>query len=75
MYTVRHIRLDRDQIRRWRRLRNQAREDVPMLTAVLRMLETLMSVPETGPQERQQILDRLAAIKRQIEDSQSQFSI
>lgn len=75
IYTVRHIRLDRDEIRRWRRLRDQAREDVPRLTAVLRMLETLVSAPETGPQEREQILDRLHAIKRHIEDSQSRFSI
>lgn len=72
-YSNGHIRLDRSELRTWRRLRNQARRDLPRLTAVARLLEhfTLHSEGSENEEAKQQ----LDALRRFIEESKARFSI
>jgi len=72
-YSNSHIRLDRSELRRWRRLRNQARQDLPRLTAVARLLEQLVATSE-GP-DHDETSSQLSAVKRRIEESRVRFSI
>jgi hypothetical protein len=71
IYSNRHIRLDRHELQRWRRLRAEARTDIPRLTDVAQMLERLL-VGSDG-QEWQELQERLAAIRRRIEESKLRF--
>jgi hypothetical protein len=73
VYSNRHIRLDRHDLQRWRRLRAQARRDLPGLTGIAQMLERLISVTEGTKQ--QEIAHRLEAINRHIDESKLRFSI
>jgi len=73
IYSNRHIRLDREDLRKWRRLRAQARRDLPRLTAVARLLEEVVSSSE-GP-ARDKAVGGLGAIRRHIDESKLRFSI
>jgi hypothetical protein len=73
IYSIRHIRLDRYELQRWRRLRAEARLDLPRLSGVAQLLEQLLSV--TDGTKRQETAERLEAIKRHIEESKLRFSI
>jgi len=68
-----HIRLGRPALRRWRRLRSEARRDLPMLTAVARLLEQFIVASE-GP-DRDAATEQLGALRRRIEESKQRFSI
>jgi hypothetical protein len=72
VYSNSHIRLGRPELRRWRRLRNQARQDLPKLTAVARLLEQLIVANQGSDGEA---AEQLGAIKRRIEESKLRFSI
>lgn len=74
-YSSRHIRLDRNELQRWRRLRVEARGDLPRLIQVAQLLEVLVSGTEAGAPEREEMAENLAAIRRRIEESKRRFSI
>jgi len=71
----RHIRLDRNELQRWRLLRSQARRDLPLLIAVAQMLDRYIAVADAKQPEREEMVERLAAIRRRIEESKLRFSI
>jgi len=73
IYSNRHIRLDRRDLRKWRLLRSEARRDLPELTAITRLLEQVVS-SSAGP-ARDKAAERLAALRRRIEESRLRFSI
>lgn len=73
IYSSSHIRLNRDVLRRWRRLRTEARQDLPKLAAVARLLEQI--VVSSDPSERDEAAERLSAIRRRVEESKLRFSI
>ena len=73
VYSNGHIRLDREALRKWRRLRSEAREDLPELTALARLLQQVVSSSE-GP-ARDKAADRLDALRRRVEETRSRFSI
>jgi hypothetical protein len=73
VYSNRHIRLDRQTLRSWRRLRSEARSDLPKLTAVARLLEQIVASSE-GP-DRDEAAERLDALRRRIEESKLRFAI
>jgi len=73
VYSNRHIRLDRQALRKWRRLRSEARQDLPVLTRMARQLEQIVSSSE-GP-AREELAKELGAIRRRIEESRLRFSI
>jgi HNH endonuclease len=75
VYSNRHIRLDRNELQRWRRLRAEARRDLPRLTGVAQLLDQLISVADAEQPERAETMERLAAIRRRIEESKLRFSI
>lgn len=72
-YTNGHIRLGRPTLQDWRRLRNEARRDLPLLTAVARALEQFVAVGEGA--DRADATERLGALTRRIEESKRRFSI
>jgi hypothetical protein len=72
-YSSSHIRLARPTLRGWRRLRNEARRDLPLLTAVARALEQFVAVSEGS--DRADATERLGALRRRIEESKRRFSI
>jgi len=67
-YSNDHIRLDRPAVREWRRLRNQARRDLPVLTAMVKKLEDALD-------NRADVQNQIDTLKRRIEDSRLRFSI
>jgi len=70
-YTTAHIRLHRNDVNRWRRLRAQALVDLPLLTAVAGSLELIRSAaPEP---DRQKLEAQIAAIRRRIDESKLRF--
>jgi hypothetical protein len=71
-YSSRHIRLDREALRRWRRLRSEAQRDLPLLIETMHMLEQLRASLER-PDAKAEV--RLIALKRRIEESRLRFSI
>jgi hypothetical protein len=72
-YSNRHIRLERNELIRWRRLRAEARKDLPQL---IHLLQKLISVADiAGAAEREEMAGSLAALRRRIEDSKLRFSI
>jgi len=73
VYSNRHIRLDRNELQRWRRLRAEARMDLPRLSGVAHLLEQILAV--TDGTKRQEIEEQLAAVNRRIEESKLRFSI
>jgi hypothetical protein len=72
-YTTAHIRLNRLDVSKWRRLRAQALADLPLLNNLARSLEQLRSV--TLGSELQELEGSLGLIRRYIEDSQLRFGI
>lgn len=72
-YSNVHIRLDRQDVRKWRVLRSQARRDLPLLTGMVRVLEQVVSSSEG--RARDEAAGQLGAIKRRIEESKLRFSI
>ena len=72
-YSNGHIRLDRHELRKWRRLRSEARRDLPKLTALARRLAEDVSSND-GP-DRDQAAELLDALRRRIEESRRRFSI
>ena len=72
-YSNRHIRLDRETLRKWRRLRSEARQDLPILARMAHQLEEVVSSSE-GP-SREKAAERLGALRRRIEESRLRFSI
>ena len=72
-YTTAHIRLHRDDLRRWRRQRAQALMDLPVFTALARSLEQLRST--TRDLEREELDARVRALNRYIEESKLRFGI
>lgn len=73
IYSSGHIRLGRDALRKWRRLRTEARQDLPKLAAVARFLEQIVS--SCDPPDRDDAAGRLSAVRRRIEESKLRFSI
>ena len=72
-YSKAHIRLDRDDLKRWRRLRSKFRRDLPGLTAIARGLEELLNAPAGFDRER--IEQELDVLRRWIEESKLRFSV
>lgn len=73
LYTAKHIRLYREGVRRWRRLRAQARKDVPLFTALMASLEQFRSVGvDSGREELEAQID---ALKRYVADTKCRFGI
>lgn len=72
-YPAAHIRLHRDDLRKWRRLRAQALTDLPVLTSVARFLEQRGSV--VADSELEELEAQLNAINRRIEESKLRFGI
>jgi hypothetical protein len=73
IYTTAHIRLHRDDLKRWRRLRAQALTDLPVLTALAGYLEQLRAVARES--EREELASRIIALRRYIEESRRRFRI
>jgi len=73
IYTAAHIRLHRDDLRRWRRLRAQALLDLPIFNSLARSLEQLRSV--TRDSECEELEARVSALNRYIEESKLRFRI
>jgi uncharacterized protein (TIGR02646 family) len=74
-YSNRHIRLDRNELQRWRRLRAEARRDLPRLTQVAQLLDILVSDTGVSAPGREEMAENLDAIRRRIEESKRRFSI
>jgi hypothetical protein len=72
-YSSAHIRLDRPELRRWRRLRKQAQEDLPKLREMDAMLKLLVAFSRGT--DREEVEGQLAALARRIEESRLRFSI
>ena len=75
IYSSRHIRLDRSELLRWRRLRAEARTDLPRFAGLARFLDSLISLPDTPAPKREEIAMQLEAVKRRIEESKRRFSL
>jgi hypothetical protein len=73
IYSNGHIRLDRTALRKWRCLRREARQDLPRLAAVARLLEQVVSSSDRP--DRDDAAGRLSAVRRRIEESKLRFSI
>jgi hypothetical protein len=73
LYTSAHIRLHRNDLKRWRRLRTQAQTDLPVFTAMIASLERLRSVSRGSVLED---LDaQIGGLKRYIEEIKRRFGI
>ena len=75
VYSSRHIRLDRDELQRWRRLRAEARVDSPRLTAIAELLDKLISLTDAMAPQHKEMVHNAAAIRRRIEESKLRYSI
>lgn len=72
-YTNAHIRLHRDSVKEWRRLRAEAIADLPMLTALAAYLEQLRSgIPDTTDFD---FVGKIDALRRRIDESKRRFRI
>ena len=71
--TAAHVRLNRHDVTNWRRLRAQARIDLPILDELARSLEQLRAV--TLASEQQDLEAQLGALNRYIEDARLRFRI
>jgi hypothetical protein len=72
-YTTAHIRLHREDVNRWRRLRAQARKDIPVFTVLIGSLEQLRLVAlDPG---RGEIDAQIEALNRYIADARNRFVI
>jgi hypothetical protein len=69
LYSNSHIRLDRKELRSWRRLRVEAQADLRWLPPVAQKLERLASETDPLAAEHGLIINGLAALKRRIEES------
>jgi len=74
-YSSRHIRLDREELRRWRRLRSEARQDLQWLRRTEEFIEKSMSITDTNSPQCEEMANCLSAIRRRIEESKLRFSI
>jgi hypothetical protein len=74
-YSNRHIRLDRNELLRWRRLRVEARRDLPLLTGTAQLLDRLVFNVDPSTPGHDEIAEKLAAVRRRIEESKRRFSI
>jgi uncharacterized protein (TIGR02646 family) len=72
-YSNGHIRLDRQDVRKWRLLRAQSRRDLPILTGLAHLLEQIVSSSEG--RAREEAAERLGALRQRIEESKLRFSI
>ena len=73
VYSYSHIRLGRTSLRKWRRLRSEAKRDLPKLAAVARLLEQVVVTSEGS--NRDEAKELLGALRRRIEESKMRFSI
>ena len=73
IYTAAHIRLHRDDLKRWRRLRAQVLTDLPILMALAAYLEQLRS--GTRDSERAELAAPINALQSYIEESKRRFRI
>lgn len=73
-YSNAHIRLDRLELRTWRRLRRQAREDLPLLTGAQETLKRALSM-FSGKVVQEDIQNQLTALGRRIEEIRLRFSL
>jgi hypothetical protein len=73
VYTTAHIRLHREDLKRWRRLRAQALKDVPVLTILLGSLEQFRGVCLES--ERAEVEDKIGALKRYLDDAKQRFGV
>jgi HNH endonuclease len=74
-YSSSHIRLNRNELQRWRRLRSEARNDLPLLTDLARWLDKHISTSDASAAEREEMAARLTAVRRRIDQSKRRFSI
>jgi hypothetical protein len=72
-YTNGHIRLDRAEVRAWRRQRRQARTDLPLLVALEGDL--VRALDFGGIQFLDEIEAKLRALRRRIDESKLRFLI
>ncbi len=72
-YTKAHIRLNRESVRKWRQLRAQARNDLPIFGALVASLEGLHNI--TSGREGDELASQITALKRYIEDAKHRFRI
>jgi hypothetical protein len=73
IYSSAHIRLHREELKRWRRLRAQALTDLPVLVASIGYFEQLRSV--TPGSEHGELEARISVLKRYIEETKRRFGI
>jgi len=73
-YSNAHIRLSRPELQKWRRLRNQAKKDIPLFTATQDRLRRLL-LEYRGQTEQEQIQAELDALGRRIEETRRRFSL
>jgi uncharacterized protein (TIGR02646 family) len=73
IYTTAHIRLHRESVKEWRRLRAQALIDLPVCTGVIGLLERLRAGAANS--EREQLEAHITWLKDYIEEAKSRFRI
>jgi hypothetical protein len=72
VYSNAHVRLDRPELKAWRSLRRQARDDLPVLIAAE---DTLRRALLMFPSEQRAIQTQMAALGRRIEETRTRFSL
>jgi hypothetical protein len=72
-YTAAHIRLHREDLKRWRRLRAQAVTDLPILTTLMNSLELLRSAARDAEQE--ELASQVHALRCYIEEAKGRFRV
>jgi hypothetical protein len=73
IYTAAHIRLHRNDLNRWRRLRAQLQIDLPLFAAMIGSLERLRSVSRGSILEELEV--QIDGLKRHIEEAKNRFGI
>jgi hypothetical protein len=73
IYTAAHVRLHRESVNEWRRLRAQALTDLRVFTGWIGLLEQLRSV--TADSEQEQLEALITWLKHYIEGAKSRFRI
>lgn len=69
-YTNDHIRLSREEVRKWRRARTQAKQDLPVLEALADRLRVTAAISRDEAEEEVQ-----AALDRRIQEIRSRFAL
>jgi len=73
VYTAAHIRLHREDLKRWRRLRAQAVSDMPVFSALVGSLEQLSSLARNA--EREELEARTYALRQYVSETKRRFGI